>query len=134
MSDYLVRPGRLAGRLTPPPSKSDAHRAMICAALAGNPELVKGLPAHLSQDLQATAQCLAALRAGESVLDCQESGTTLRLLIPVSTASPARPAPPPLVTLNREVQLFRLMAEGEKFIFLPMNSLIIRRLNLDSAL
>ncbi len=86
MSDYLVRPGRLAGRLTPPPSKSDAHRAMICAALAGNPELVKGLPAHLSQDLQATAQCLAALRAGESVLDCQESGTTLRLLIPVAAA------------------------------------------------
>lgn len=86
MSDYQVMPGRLAGRLTPPPSKSDAHRAMICAALAGDADLVKGLPGNLSQDLQATARCLAALRVGESTLDCQESGTTLRLLIPVAAA------------------------------------------------
>jgi 3-phosphoshikimate 1-carboxyvinyltransferase len=86
MSDHLVRPGQLSGHLVPPPSKSDAHRAMICAALAGDGSLVKGLPEHLSQDLQATRSCLAALRAGEKVLDCHESGTTLRLLIPVAAA------------------------------------------------
>lgn len=86
MSDIFVHPGRLRGSITPPPSKSDAHRALIAAALAGDTGKVAGLPADLSQDLQATISCLEALFNGQNLLDCHESGTTLRLLVPVAAA------------------------------------------------
>lgn len=107
MAERLVKPGHLQGQLTPPPSKSDAHRALICAALAGDLHLAKGLGAHPSDDLLATRRCLAALLhaaapaspaktgpAGPAadamiapvILDCHESGTTLRLLIPIAAA------------------------------------------------
>ncbi|HBP38071.1 MAG TPA: 3-phosphoshikimate 1-carboxyvinyltransferase [Clostridiales bacterium] len=86
MSDLMIRPGLLRGTVTPPPSKSDAHRALIAASLAGRPDLVGGLPLESSEDIQATRRCLAALAKGTIQLDCGESGTTLRLLIPVIAA------------------------------------------------
>jgi 3-phosphoshikimate 1-carboxyvinyltransferase len=86
MADLLIRPGQLCGRVIPPPSKSDAHRALIAAALAGRPDLVQGLPEPLSDDIRATRRCLAALLSGARALDCGESGTTLRLLIPIAAA------------------------------------------------
>lgn len=99
MADRLTQPGQLHGSLVLPPSKSDAHRALICAALAGGESRVKGLGAHPSEDILATRRCLQALgtaifdhRSGQAsaqtelTLDCQESGTTLRLLIPIAAA------------------------------------------------
>ena len=86
MADVMIRPGRLGGSVEPPPSKSDAHRALLAAGLAGDTTLVSGLPAPESDDITATRRCLAALAGGESLLDCGESGTTLRLLIPVTAA------------------------------------------------
>lgn len=86
MADILIRPGQLRGDVIPPPSKSDAHRALIAASLAGAPGSVAGLPDPVSDDIGATQRCLAALMAGENRLDCHESGTTLRLLIPVAAA------------------------------------------------
>lgn len=86
MADLQIHPGCLTGTVEPPPSKSDAHRALIAASLAGRPDLVSGLPERISDDLLATRRCLAALANGESRLDCGESGTTLRLLIPVVAA------------------------------------------------
>lgn len=93
MSDRLIQPGRLKGSLTPPPSKSDAHRALICAALAGDLQSVQGIGHSPSDDLLATRRCLTALMAAKDrpspnpvVLDCHESGTTLRLIIPVAAA------------------------------------------------
>ena len=103
--DVTVFPGRLRGSVTPPSSKSQAHRALIAAALSGGISTVSGLAD--SQDIQATRRCLAALGAlveelepgtlrvhglGNSipqagpfpVLDCGESGSTLRFLIPVA--------------------------------------------------
>ncbi len=85
-----VAPGLLRGRLTPPPSKSCAHRALICAALAGQDRSgressVTGL-GDPSNDILATRACLFALLDGDDTLDCGESGTTLRLLVPVAAA------------------------------------------------
>ena len=71
----MIEPGLLAGAVTPPPSKSQAHRLLIARALAG--ENLDD-PAHRadSQDIRATRDCLK----------CGESGSTLRFLIPVALA------------------------------------------------
>lgn len=85
--NVTITPGRLAGTITPPPSKSQAHRLLIAAALGAGESHIGNL-AH-SQDIDATLRCMAALKAqGEKLpeLDCGESGSTLRFLIPVALA------------------------------------------------
>ena len=106
MMNVTIRPKKLSGRVTPPPSKSQAHRLLLCAALAGEGSRVENLA--FSQDIRATLGCMQALGAtweqpepgsvkmtgaplgtweGELPhLDCGESGSTLRFLIPVALA------------------------------------------------
>ena len=83
--NLTITPTRLQGSVTPPPSKSQAHRLLICAALAeGESRLANLTP---SQDIDATRRCLAALREdrrGLPQLDCGESGSTLRFLLPLA--------------------------------------------------
>ena len=86
MTSIRIKPGLLGGRVEPPASKSDAHRALFAAALAGQPSMIDGLTDPLSDDIIATRRCLEDLLNGSDILDCGESGTTLRLLIPVSGA------------------------------------------------
>ena len=81
--NLVITPKPLKGTVTPPPSKSLAHRALLAAFLAGETAPLPDLPD--SQDILATRQCLAALREGKP-MDCRESGSTLRFLIPVSLA------------------------------------------------
>ena len=86
MSTVEIKAGQLAGTVQVPPSKSAAHRAMIAAALAGG-----GRVENLgdSQDIRATRACLERLKEAEEglpLLDCGESGSTLRFLIPVALA------------------------------------------------
>ena len=100
--DISILPGPLSGRIAAIPSKSAAHRALICAALAkGETDIY--CPA-LSKDIEATADCLRALgakidyREGSfhvrpiekprpmADLNCGESGSTLRCLLPVVCA------------------------------------------------
>lgn len=81
--DILIKPSILKGKIQSIPSKSHAHRAMICAALSGHPELVS--VDNPSEDLTATKQTLEIVR-GAGAADCRESGTTLRLLVPVAAA------------------------------------------------
>lgn len=90
MSLVRISPGRLSGRVRVPVSKSAAHRAMIASFLAGSPD---PLPSDetLSDDLAATRSALFSLQklqsGGEPVqIDCGESGSTLRFLIPVAAA------------------------------------------------
>lgn len=85
--NLTIIPGRLAGTVTPPPSKSQAHRVLIAAALAGEGSVIRHLAD--SQDIQATRRCLSELKTSSSFLprlDCGESGSTLRFLIPVALA------------------------------------------------
>ena len=103
--DVLIRPGRLSGTVTPPPSKSMAHRLIIAAALAAGESGITNVA--LSKDIEATLRCMETLgcrwrRTGEAsirirgrrgevssplpLMDCGESGSTLRFLIPVALA------------------------------------------------
>ncbi len=91
--------GTLRGEVTPPPSKSQAHRLLICAALGTKPCTI--VCSSVNDDIMATARCLNALGAEIKysgglftispvvprkgvVLDCGESGSTLRFLLPVA--------------------------------------------------
>ncbi|NLD58160.1 MAG: 3-phosphoshikimate 1-carboxyvinyltransferase [Clostridiales bacterium] len=98
--NVTVYPGPLRGAVEAPPSKSHAHRLLICAALADR-GTVLGI-SGLSNDIEATIRCLRALGAGIEVtdngisvtpivtpvlgarLDCGESGSTLRFLMPLA--------------------------------------------------
>ena len=91
MSEVYVAPATLSGSIKPPPSKSDAHRALIASWLADSRYRVRGLPSPMSADLAATEQCLRQLLAAGDrrdpvVLDCGESGSTLRFIIPLAAA------------------------------------------------
>ncbi len=89
--DVTITPAKLAGTVTPPASKSQAHRAVLALALSEGRGALSNLSP--SQDIRATQDCVAALRTGRPagedglpVLDCGESGSTLRFLIPVALA------------------------------------------------
>lgn len=103
MSDAVLYPSVLSGRVAAPPSKSAAHRALICAALSD--ESAQVAPIADSADMRATRRVLAAMGAqmtvrgeevafagggnvpdAQPVLDCGESGSTLRFLLPVAAA------------------------------------------------
>ena len=81
-------PGRLVGEIAAMPSKYDLHRLMIAAHLAGMD--LEGLPI-VSEDIGVTKRCLLShaecltLNA-ECAMDCRESGSTLRFLLPVMAA------------------------------------------------
>ena len=75
-------PARLAGTVTAPPSKSAWHRALICRFLAGQP-----LPERVSgDDVKHTLAGLRALESGAPLIDCGDSGATLRFLLPLAMA------------------------------------------------
>lgn len=103
MADVIITPSELCGAVTVPPSKSDVHRAIICAALARGKSRIS--PVALSNDIKATIGCIEALGAKtqlendtltvdgtntftnkNATLDCFESGSTLRFLIPVAAS------------------------------------------------
>jgi 3-phosphoshikimate 1-carboxyvinyltransferase len=77
------------GAIEMPPSKSIAHRVIICAALSGRGESLT--QAATSEDTAATARCAEGLSGGgDKVFDCGESGSTLRFMIPVASLYPGR--------------------------------------------
>jgi len=83
-----------------PPSKSVAHRAVICAALANGQSRIENIA--FSEDIRATIDCMSnlgaeivshedaldirggPLSARTDTLDCGESGSALRFLIPIA--------------------------------------------------
>ena len=73
------------GKLNAIPSKSYAHRISICNFLAGGSPK-SGCENFTSKDIEATERCLSVLSSGGSSLDCGESGSTLRFLIPLCAA------------------------------------------------
>lgn len=83
MSIVKIRNAILNGEMVIPPSKSAAHRALICSFLSGG-GTVK--PIINSKDMQATVGVIEGLKQGKSTLDCIESGSTLRFMIPVAAA------------------------------------------------
>ena len=100
--DLIIYPRTLRGEITVIPSKSLAHRYLICAAFADAPTQLHC--AETNRDIEATADCLRALGAqilrtesgytvfpvqhipGSATLNCCESGSTLRFLLPIAGA------------------------------------------------
>lgn len=89
--NVTILPGTLKGAVTPPSSKSQTHRAVLALMLAQGEGKLSNLA--VSEDIQATQDCVAALKNGHPaqadglpLLDCGESGSTLRFLIPVALA------------------------------------------------
>ena len=76
----------LSGTSAAPPSKSVAHRLLLAAFLAGADVGAVRFSGAPSEDIDATMRCLRALHEKEPVLDCGESGSTLRFLVPVAAA------------------------------------------------
>ena len=97
--DITIYPQKLSGIINAIPSKSQAHRLLICAAFADGPTTL--ICPETNDDIQATAICLNALGANirrsdsgydiipiksipnEALLDCGESGSTLRFLLTI---------------------------------------------------
>lgn len=96
-----IRPGSARGTVAAPPSKSYAHRLMLCAALAQGNSTVRGV--SRSEDMGATLDCISSLGAryrldgdvltvrGASCplpqgaqFPCRESGSTLRFFLPLA--------------------------------------------------
>ena len=101
--------GHITETVIAPPSKSMAHRALICAGLSVGKSVISNIAA--SEDILATIDCLRALGAeitydpesmqaevigadpakrGEASLDCRESGSTLRFMLPLCALSDFR--------------------------------------------
>ena len=99
-----IFPSNPEGTVKAPPSKSMAHRLLICAGLADGESTVRGVAP--SDDVLATTDCLRALgasvtidgdtarvrgtdpvRAVPGVLNCRESGSTLRFFAPLCALS-----------------------------------------------
>lgn len=97
-----IQPGRASGTVAAPPSKSMAHRLLICAGLSNGVSQISGV--DFNEDISATIDCLRSLGASctvsgdtvtvqgtnmrtvkpKQVLCCRESGSTLRFFIPLA--------------------------------------------------
>lgn len=102
--NVTIRPSRLKGEVLVPPSKSLSHRAIIAASLAEGESVISNV--MLSKDIVATIEGMRALGANitiegstlrieghqvsrkESFIDANESGSTLRFLIPIALVNP----------------------------------------------
>lgn len=102
-----IEKGRASGVVAAPPSKSIAHRLLICAGLSEGESRLSGVSD--CEDVKATLDCLAALGVtyektstigdikvvgcdirsarAKTALPCRESGSTLRFLIPPALMS-----------------------------------------------
>lgn len=107
MTDLIIKPTKLKGTVNVPPSKSMAHRAIISACLAGGKSVIRNI--DLSDDIIATIEGMKAFGSNIEILDdakrkrleiegvpfkqatenrlidANESGSTLRFLIPIAT-------------------------------------------------
>ncbi len=102
MYNVEISPKKLSGKVVVPPSKSVAHRLLICAALSHEESVITNM--LMSKDIKATIESLVSLGAkitvhGDTVtvrgikspppsaiIDCCESGSTLRFVVPVACA------------------------------------------------
>lgn len=106
MNCVRITPSMLKGCIKIPSSKSLAHRAIICASLSNGVSMINNV--DMSKDITATIECMRILGAvievyGNRVringantlkiskassrgitLDCNESGSTIRFLIPIA--------------------------------------------------
>lgn len=83
MSIVKIKKSFLSGEINIPPSKSVAHRAILCSFLAGGGKVS---PIINSNDMKAMEQVIGAIQNEDKILDCIESGNTSKFIIPVAAA------------------------------------------------
>ena len=103
----IINPSKAKGKMTAPPSKSMAHRHLICAALALGKSVIHNI--DLSEDIKATLSCIEQMgvkseitgstitvygnpslncpASDKRIFNCNESGSTLRFFIPLAMLS-----------------------------------------------
>lgn len=126
-----IFPSRPAGSAAAPPSKSMAHRLLLCAGLAIGEKTVHGVA--LSEDILATMDCLRALGVGcrirdgdvivtgytphcgaeGAVLPCRESGSTLRFFLPLCLFGPPITLTGSPRLLARPLDVYRKLCERQ---------------------
>ena len=129
-----IKPSKAVGSISAPPSKSAAHRALICAALSSGATVSN---IAYSDDISATLDCLeklgATVKRGEDsvylgglvpqnitecTLDCKESGSTLRFLIPLCMLSGKKIALTGATRLfNRNLSVYEEIAKKDNIVF-----------------
>ena len=97
-----INPSKAVGTVCAPPSKSMAHRLLICGGLSKETSIIHGV--SYSQDVLATLDALEAIGAKYSIdgdtvtikgtdpvsikpagpLNCRESGSTIRFFVPIA--------------------------------------------------
>ncbi|EDS73128.1 3-phosphoshikimate 1-carboxyvinyltransferase [Anaerofustis stercorihominis] len=102
MDNIKITPNKLKGKVNIPPSKSMAHRAIICAALSKGKSVIDNI--ELSDDIIATISAVKSMGAkvttdnrkvtiegilnspkeSDFTVDCNESGSTLRFFVPIT--------------------------------------------------
>ncbi len=106
MNYVTIHPSQLKGEVTIPPSKSLSHRAVIASGLSKGTSIIENV--MFSEDISATCVCMESLGAiiekietGDNIytlnvtgsndlkllqnkINCNESGSTLRFLVPIS--------------------------------------------------
>ncbi|MBQ6782541.1 MAG: 3-phosphoshikimate 1-carboxyvinyltransferase [Acholeplasmatales bacterium] len=101
--DVIITPNMLSGSVVIPPSKSLSHRAIIAASLAKGKSKISNV--MYSNDIKATINAMRACGAKieeykdyliiegsdvirkESIIDANESGSTIRFMIPIALVS-----------------------------------------------
>ncbi len=97
-----ITPSSLKGSVTIPSSKSYSHRMIIGAALAKGTSVISNI--NESEDIKATCEAVTAIGADikkdgssyeitgisepseKTVINCRESGSTLRFILPIAAA------------------------------------------------
>lgn len=107
MKKMIINPVPLSGEVVIPSSKSICHRAVICAGLSKGHSRIGNV--NYSEDIEATAEAmkdfcvdikrngavleieaLGRLDINNGLIECNESGSTLRFLIPIAATTGKR--------------------------------------------
>ena len=141
-----ITKGKAHGVVYAPPSKSLAHRMLICAGMSEGESIIHGIAE--SQDVLATLDCLAAFGAKyerladgttikikgvdfrsavpEKVLSCRESGSTLRFFIPPALLSGQSVMLKGSKTLlSRPMDVYKKLCDENKMFFMQDEESII---------
>ncbi|MDA3932206.1 MAG: 3-phosphoshikimate 1-carboxyvinyltransferase [Tenericutes bacterium] len=130
--DILIYPNQLKGEMTPPPSKSYLHRAIICASLTKGKSTIKNI--LIGDDIQKTIEAFRSLGVKIEYLDnqliiessgklqfkdnhmvhCGESGSTMRFLMPILTNKKGTEFYGEESLLNRPLDLYESIFSKQK--------------------
>ena len=134
MTDQItILPSTITGSISAPPSKSESHRAIICAALSKGRSFIRNV--ILSEDIQATIHAVEAfgvqteyhnhiltvesngdIPTTSKIIDCHESGSTLRFMIPLfSLANQSVSFTGQTSLMNRPLSIYKDIYEKDGF-------------------